>query len=415
MSAVISTMGLNVSAIREDFPILQQLINGKPLVYLDSTATSQKPESVLRAMNEYYERTNANVHRGVYTIAEQATEQYEAARKKVQKFINAKSWREIVFTRNATEALNLVAYAWGRVNVHAGDEVIITAMEHHSNIVPWQLLCQEKGATLKHIPVDANGLLELDALDSLLTDRTRLVCVVHVSNVLGTINPLDTIIPRAHAAGALTVIDGAQAAPHMPVDVQALGCDFYAFSGHKMLGPTGSGGLYARRALLESMPPFLAGGDMIREVHLDHSLWNELPYKFEAGTPAIAEAIGLGAAVDYLNALGMANVREHERELTAYALEKLQTVPGVSILGPLDANKRGGVIAFDFPDVHPHDLAAVLDREGICVRAGHHCAMPLHEQYGLAATTRASFYVYNTAEEVDYLAEKLAKVHQIFK
>lgn len=408
-------MGLNVSAIREDFPILQQLINGKPLVYLDSTATSQKPESVLRAMNEYYERTNANVHRGVYTIAEQATEQYEAARKKVQKFINAKSWREIVFTRNATEALNLVAYAWGRVNVHAGDEVIITAMEHHSNIVPWQLLCQEKGATLKHIPVDANGLLELDALDSLLTDRTRLVCVVHVSNVLGTINPLDTIIPRAHAAGALTVIDGAQAAPHMPVDVQALGCDFYAFSGHKMLGPTGSGGLYARRALLESMPPFLAGGDMIREVHLDHSLWNELPYKFEAGTPAIAEAIGLGAAVDYLNALGMANVREHERELTAYALEKLQTVPGVSILGPLDANKRGGVIAFDFPDVHPHDLAAVLDREGICVRAGHHCAMPLHEQYGLAATTRASFYVYNTAEEVDYLAEKLAKVHQIFK
>lgn len=408
-------MGLNVSAIREDFPILQQMINGKPLVYLDSTATSQKPESVLRAMNEYYERTNANVHRGVYTIAEQATEQYEAARKKVQKFINAKSWREIVFTRNATEALNLVAYAWGRVNVHAGDEVIITAMEHHSNIVPWQLLCQEKGATLKHIPVDANGLLELDALDSLLTDRTRLVCVVHVSNVLGTINPLDTIIPRAHAAGALTVIDGAQAAPHMPVDVQALGCDFYAFSGHKMLGPTGSGGLYARRALLESMPPFLAGGDMIREVHLDHSLWNELPYKFEAGTPAIAEAIGLGAAVDYLNALGMANVREHERELTAYALEKLQTVPGVSILGPLDANKRGGVIAFDFPDVHPHDLAAVLDREGICVRAGHHCAMPLHEQYGLAATTRASFYVYNTAEEVDYLAEKLAKVHQIFK
>lgn len=408
-------MGLNVSAIREDFPILQQLINGKPLVYLDSTATSQKPESVLRAMNEYYERTNANVHRGVYTIAEQATEQYEAARKKVQKFINAKSWREIVFTRNATEALNLVAYAWGRVNVHAGDEVIITAMEHHSNIVPWQLLCQEKGATLKHIPVDANGLLELDALDSLLTDRTRLVCVVHVSNVLGTINPLDTIIPRAHAAGALTVIDGAQAAPHMPVDVQALGCDFYAFSGHKMLGPTGSGGLYARRALLENMPPFLAGGDMIREVHLDHSLWNELPYKFEAGTPAIAEAIGLGAAVDYLNALGMANVREHERELTAYALEKLQTVPGVSILGPLDANKRGGVIAFDFPDVHPHDLAAVLDREGICVRAGHHCAMPLHEQYGLAATTRASFYVYNTAEEVDYLAEKLAKVHQIFK
>lgn len=408
-------MGLNVSAIREDFPILQQLINGKPLVYLDSTATSQKPESVLRAMNEYYERTNANVHRGVYTIAEQATEQYEAARKKVQKFINAKSWREIVFTRNATEALNLVAYAWGRVNVHAGDEVIITAMEHHSNIVPWQLLCQEKGATLKHIPVDANGLLELDALDSLLTDRTRLVCVVHVSNVLGTINPLDTIIPRAHAAGALTVIDGAQAAPHMPVDVQALGCDFYAFSGHKMLGPTGSGGLYARRALLESMPPFLAGGDMIREVHLDHSLWNELPYKFEAGTPAIAEAIGLGAAVDYLNALGMGHVREHERELTAYALEKLQTVPGVSILGPLDANKRGGVIAFDFPDVHPHDLAAVLDREGICVRAGHHCAMPLHEQYGLAATTRASFYVYNTAEEVDYLAEKLAKVHQIFK
>ncbi|MCI0475304.1 MAG: cysteine desulfurase [Anaerolineales bacterium] len=406
--------GLNVSAIREDFPILQQQVHGKPLVYLDSAATSQKPDAVIRAMDAYYRTTNANIHRGVYSLAEQATEQYEGARHKIQKFINAKSYREIIYTRNATEAINLVAYAWGRANIQAGDEIVSTVLEHHANIVPWQLLAKEKNARLKFIGADAQGLLRADDIATLITAQTKLVAVTMASNVVGTLTPIRSIIERAHAVGARVIVDAAQAVPHMAVDVQTLDCDFLAFSGHKMLGPF-VGILYGKRALLEKMEPFLSGGDMIREVHLEYSTWNDLPWKFEAGTPAIAEAIGLGAAVDYLTALGMDNVRAHEREVTAYALDQLRAIQGIRILGPLDPEQRGGVIAFSIPEAHPHDVAQIFDREGICVRGGHHCAMPLHDYYGLSATTRASFYVYNAPEEIDKLVETIKKVQQIFK
>lgn len=407
-------IGLNVAAIREDFPILQQRINGKPLIYLDSAATSQKPEAVIRAMDTYYRQTNANIHRGVYTLAEQATEQYEGARRKIQKFINAKSYREIIYTRNATEAINLVAYSWGRANIHEGDSIVVTLLEHHANLVPWQRLAKEKNARLEFIGVDEEGRWRAEDIETRITEKTKLVAATMASNVAGTLTPIQTLIARAHAVGACAVVDAAQAVPHLPVDVQALDCDFLAFSGHKMLGPF-VGILYGKRALLEAMEPFLAGGDMIREVHLDSAKWNELPWKFEAGTPAIAEAIGLGAAVDYLTALGMDNVRAHERELTAYALDKFRTLDGVRVLGPQDAAERGGVIAFDITGVHPHDVAQIFDREGICVRAGHHCAMPLHEHYGLAATTRASFYIYNTPDEIDQLVETIKKVQQVFK
>lgn len=409
-----SQPGLNVSAIREDFPILQQTVNGKPLVYLDSTSTSQKPEAVLRAMDEYYRRFNANVHRGVYYLAEEATARFEGARKKIQKFINAKSYREIVYTRNATEALNLVAYTWARQNIRAGDEIVTTLLEHHSNIVPWQLLAREKNATLQFIEVDDQARLRPDHIEQFITAKTKLVAVTMMSNVAGTITPLKAIIERAHAVGAVVVVDGAQGVPHSPVDVQALDCDFLAFSGHKMLGPF-LGILYGKRALLEAMPPFLGGGDMIREVYRDRATWNELPHKFEAGTPAIAEAVGMGAAIDYLNTLGMENVRAHERDLIAYALRKFRELDGVRVIGPQDPEQRGAVLSFDLAGVHPHDVAQIFDREGLCVRAGHHCAMPLHEHYGLAATTRASFYVYNTPEEVDKLVETISKVRQIFK
>ncbi len=410
----IKTKGLNVAAIREDFPILQQTVNGKPLIYLDSAATTQKPEAVIQAMDEYYHKYNANVHRGVYALAEEATARYEGARKKIQKFINAKSYREIVYTRNTTESINLVAYAWGRKNIHAGDEIVTTLLEHHSNIVPWQLLAKEKGAALKFIDVDENGLLRGEQIETLVTEKTKLVAATMASNVTGTLTPIKQIIERAHAVGAVCVVDAAQSVPHMPVDVQSLDADFLAFSGHKMLGPF-VGILYGKRALLEAMDPFLGGGDMIREVFMDHSTWNELPWKFEAGTPAIMEGIAMSAAIDYLNALGMDHVRAHERDLAAYALDKMRDVEGVRIVGPLDADQRGGVIAFAVPEVHPHDVAQIFDREGICVRAWHHCAMPLHEHYGLAATTRASFYVYNAPEEIDKLVETLAKVRQIFR
>lgn len=404
---------LNASDLREDFPILQQLVHGKPLVYLDSAATSQKPESVIAAFDTYYRTTNANIHRGIYTLAEQATEQYENARKRVQKFINAKSWREIIWTRNATEALNLVAYSWGRSNINAGDEIVISLLDHHSNIVPWQLLAHEKNATLKHIPVDGQGRLDLDNLDQIITGKTRLVAVTMMSNVTGAITPLDKIISRAHAVGAVVVIDAAQGAPHLPIDVRALDTDFLAFSGHKMLGPF-VGVLYGKRALLEAMPPFLGGGDMIRQVELYNSTWNDLPHKFEAGTPAIAEAIAFGAAIDYLEALGMENVRAHEMELTAYALEKLADVPTLHVIGPTNTAERGGLTSFEMQGIHPHDIAAILDRDAICIRAGHHCAQPLHDHYNLAATARASFYVYNTPEEIDRLVASLQNVRKMF-
>ncbi|MCX7838575.1 MAG: SufS family cysteine desulfurase, partial [Anaerolineae bacterium] len=342
------------------------------------------------------------------------TEQYEGARRKIQKFINAKSYREIIYTRNATEAINLVAYTWGRANIREGDSIVVTLLEHHANLVPWQRLAKEKNARLEFIGVDDEGRWCAEDIETRITERTKLVAATMASNVAGTITPIQTLIARAHAVGARVMVDAAQAVPHLPVDVQALDCDFLAFSGHKMLGPF-VGILYGKRALLEEMEPFLAGGDMIREVHLDSAKWNELPWKFEAGTPAIAEAIGLGVAVDYLMALGMENVRAHEQELTAYALEKFRALDGVRIVGPQNATERGGVIAFDIAGVHPHDVAQIFDREGICVRAGHHCAMPLHEHYGLAATTRASFYIYNTPDEVDQLVETIKKVQQVFR
>jgi len=409
------TAPFDVQAIRADFPVLQQEVRpGVPLVYLDSTASSQKPVQVIEAMNHYYRTTHANVHRGIYQLSEAATEAYEAARKKVKAFVNAASWREIVFTRNATESINLVAQTWGRVNLGVGDVVLISEMEHHSNIVPWQLVAAEKGFSLRAIPVLDNGLLDLDAYARFLREgAVKLVAITHMSNVLGTINPIVDMARQAHEAGALILLDGAQSVPHMPVDVQALDVDFLAFSGHKMLGPTGIGVLYGRRTLLEAMPPFMGGGDMIRKVRLSGSEWNDLPYKFEAGTPSIAEAVGLGAAVDYLSGVGMDKIQAYDHQLIAYALDRLVEVPGVRVYGP-DADHKGAVAAFTVNGLHPHDVAQLLDAEGVAVRAGHHCAMPLHERFNLPATARASFYLYNTLAEVDALIEALYKVKQVF-
>jgi cysteine desulfurase/selenocysteine lyase len=404
---------LDVARLRADFPILRQLIHGKPLVFLDSAASSQKPESVIRALDEYYREYNANVHRGVYQISERATARMEEARVKLARFINAPSPRQMIFTRNTTEAINLVAASWGRQNVGPGDVIVLTEMEHHSNLVPWQALAQEKGARLEFIPVDDAGRLRLEALDTLLTERVKLVAVTHVSNTLGTINPVAEIIRRAHAVGAVALVDGAQSVPHMPVDVQALDCDFLAFSGHKMIGPMGVGGLYGRRSLLERMPPFLYGGSMIRTVGLRESTWNELPWKFEAGTPSAGDAIGLGVAVDYLTGIGMAAIRQHEQELVEYALPRLAAVPGVTLYGPRGED-RAGVISFTLDGIHPHDLASILDREGIAVRAGHHCCQPLMARYGLVATARASFYLYTTPEEVDALVAALHHAREVF-
>jgi cysteine desulfurase/selenocysteine lyase len=390
-------------------------MNGRPLVYLDSTATSQKPLPVIQAMDEYYRAYNANVHRGIYQLSERASAAYEEARKKVAHFINAKSWREVVFTRNATESINLVAYTWGRRNIKAGDTILLTEMEHHANLVPWQQLAAETGAHLAFIPVDEGGCCDMVTFDRLIShDSVKLVAVTQMSNVMGTVTPVGEIAAKAHAAGATVLIDGAQAVPHMPTDVQAFDVDFLAFSGHKMLGPTGIGVLYGKRHILQEMPPFLTGGDMIRQVTFEGAEWNELPWKFEAGTPAIAEAIGLGAAVDYLNALGMHNVRMHEIELTSYAIKRLGQVEGLRIYGPHDPTARGGAVAFTLGDIHPHDIASVLDHEGISIRAGHHCAMPLHQKLGLSATARASFYVYTCQSEIDRLAEALDKVRELF-
>ncbi|MBV7339445.1 cysteine desulfurase [Chloroflexi bacterium TSY] len=399
--------------IRQDFPILQREVNGKRLVYLDNAASSQKPESVIQALDEYYRRTNSNVHRGVHTLSEEATAQYETARLRIARFINAPSDKQVIFTRGTTESINLVAQTWGRTNLGPDDEVLITEMEHHANIVPWQILRDQIGFTLRYIPVNTNGLLELDNLDTLINEQTKLVCFVHASNVLGTINPVQTLVAAARAVGAKVLIDAAQSVPHMPVDVQALDVDFLAFSGHKMCGPTGIGVLYGKRDLLDAMPPYQGGGDMIRTVTMGGSTWNDLPYKFEAGTPAIAEAIGLGAAVDYLNQVGMGWIHQHEQALTHYAYEKLSQVEGVRILGP-EAESRGGLISFTVEGVHPHDLSAVLDNDGIAIRAGHHCAQPIHDKYDIVASARASFYLYNTVEEIDQLATSVEKATEIF-
>ncbi len=406
---------LDPAVVRRDFPILSTQVRGHPLVYLDSASTSQKPQAVIDAVDEFYGQYNANVHRGIYTIGERSTAAYERARATVARFINAPDAHEIVFTRNATEAINLVAYSWGRQHIGRGDVIVLTEMEHHANLVPWQILVQERDADLEFIPITDDGLLRLEVLEVLLRLKPRLVAFTHVSNTLGTINPVAQMVEMAHAAGALVLVDGAQAVPHVPVDVQALGADFYVFSGHKMLAPTGSGALWARRELLEAMPPFLAGGEMIREVHLRRSEWNEVPWKFEAGTPDIAAAIGFGAAADYLLALGMGRVREHERALLEYALAVLpRELPDLQLYGPLDPNLRGGVIPFNVPGVHPHDVAQVLDRFGIAVRAGHHCTMPLHERLDLAATARASFNVYTTRDDIDALVAGLHEVEKLF-
>lgn len=407
-------MPFNPYEIRKDFPILQRKTHDSvPLVYLDSTATSQKPLAVIEAMNAYYRRSNANIHRGVHTLAEEATAMYEAAREKIAKFINAPSARQIIYTRNTTESINLVAYTWARANLKAGDLVILTEMEHHSNLVPWYILQDERGIQFDFISVTEDGLLDLDSYRSLLARTPKLVAFTHMSNVLGTINPAADIIRLAHAAGAITVVDAAQSVPHLKVDVQALDADFLAFSAHKMCGPTGIGALYGKAELLEAMPPFLGGGDMIKEVKLRSFKPNNLPHKFEAGTPAIAEAVGFGAAVDYLTKVGMENIAAHEHEITEYALERLEEIPGVKLFGP-SADKKGGVTAFTLAGVHPHDVAQILDRDGIAVRAGHHCAQPLHEKFGIPATSRASFYLYNTKEEVDKLVDGLYKVKELF-
>jgi cysteine desulfurase/selenocysteine lyase len=405
----------SAAEIRQDFPILARQVHGKPLIYLDSAASSQKPLAVIEAMDTYYKSYNANVHRGVYEISEDATAAMESARLKVARFINARQSKQIIFTRNTSESINLVAYSWGSANIHAGDVIVLTEMEHHSNLVPWQLLAQRTGAQLEFIPLTDDGLLRLDVYAQLLKLQPKMVAFTHMSNVLGTINPVREMTEQAHAVGATVLIDAAQSVPHLPVDVQALDVDFLCFSAHKMLGPTGIGVLYGKREILAAMPPFLGGGEMIRTVHLRESTWNDLPWKFEAGTPAIAESIGLGAAIDYLNALGMENVRQHEREITAYALEQLRSVPGLTIFGP-EVEQRGGVIAFTLGDVHPHDLASILDQEvGVAIRAGHHCAQPLAERYGVTATARASFYVYTIPSDIDTLVQGLHKALSIFQ
>ena len=407
-------MDFDVSRIRADFPILNREIRpGVPVVYLDSTATSQKPFAVIEAMDEFYCQSNANIHRGVHTLAEEATALYEAAREKVAKFVNAPLSKQVIFTRNTTESINLVAYTWARANLHDGDLIILTEMEHHSNLVPWHILKAERNIRLEFIPVTEEGLLDLDAFRTLLDQGPKLVSFTHMSNVLGTINPAAEIIRLAHEAGAVTLVDGAQSVPHFAVDVQAMDADFLAFSAHKMLGPTGIGALYGKIELLEKMPPFLGGGDMIKTVHLREFVPNSLPHKFEAGTSAIAEAVGFGAAVDYLTEVGMAAVSAHEHDITEYALERLEEVPGLKLFGP-DAQAKGGVASFTFDGVHPHDVAQILDRDGVAVRAGHHCAQPLHEKFGISATTRASFYLYTTREEVDKLIEGIYKVKEIF-
>ena len=407
-----SMPGLDLAQIRADFPILAQHINGKNLVYLDNAATSQKPRAVIDAITRYYEQINANIHRGVHTLSVRATEAHDTARLTVRRFVNAADTREIIFVRGATEAINLVAQTYGRKHVAAGDEVLITAMEHHSNIVPWQILCEEKGAHLRVAPIDDSGELRLDEFEKLIGPRTKIVAVTHVSNALGTVVPLREMIEMAHKRGVPVLVDGAQAVPHIPVDVQALNCDFYAFSGHKVYGPTGIGVLYGKRALLDAMPPYQGGGDMISSVTFAKTTYNHLPFKFEAGTPDIAGAIALGAALEYIGGLGMDNVAAHEHELLTYASEQVGALEGVRLIGT--ASMRAGVLSFVMDGVHPHDLGTILDREGIAIRTGHHCAQPVMERFDIPATARASFAVYNTKEEVDALVAGIRKAREVF-
>lgn len=407
-------MAFDIQKIRDNFPTLtREVYPGVPLIYLDSTATSHKPEAVLAAMDGYYRRSNANIHRGVHTLAEEATTLYEDARERIARFINAPAARQVIYTRNTTESINLVAYSWARANLQSGDLLIATEMEHHSNLVPWHMLAAERGVRLEFIPVTEDGLLDLDEYRKLLTLGPKLVAFTHMSNVLGTINPAKEIIRLAHEAGAITLLDGAQSVPHFAVDVQDLDVDFLAFSAHKMVGPTGIGVLYGKKDLLDAMPPFMGGGDMIKTVHLRSFTANTIPYKFEAGTPAIAEAVGFGAAVDYLVSIGMDAIAAHEHAITEYALERLEEIPGLRVFGP-SADKKGGVASFVLDGIHPHDVAQILDRDGIAVRAGHHCAQPLHEKFNIPATSRASFYLYSTTEEVDKLVEGIYKVKKYF-
>jgi cysteine desulfurase/selenocysteine lyase len=404
---------LDVARIRADFPVLQRTVGDKPLVYLDSAATSQKPRQVIDAESEFYANHNANAHRGLYLLAEEATQMYEDARAKLAGFIGAPDPATIVFTRGTTESTNLVAYAWARRSLREGDEILLTDMEHHSNIVPWQLAARDTGAVLRYLPLTDDGLLDLSDLGSLLTERTKLLAVTGMSNSLGTLPPLRQLTDAAHVVGAIVLVDGAQLVPHVPVDVSDLGCDFLTISGHKMLGPTASGGLYGRLDLLESMDAFLSGGHMIDEVFHERATWNVVPYKFEAGTMNIAQEVGLGAAIDYLEGLGMDAVRRHEEEITAYAIERLLEA-GATVYGPRDVAVRGGAVSFWYKEVHPHDLATILNEEGIAIRAGHHCNQLVMRRYGVPATARASFYVYNTTEEVDVLVEALAKAEDVF-
>ncbi|NIM13563.1 MAG: SufS family cysteine desulfurase [Candidatus Aminicenantes bacterium] len=403
---------LNLEALKADFPVLQQVINDKPLVYFDNAATTQKPRVVIERMRTYYEMENSNVHRGVHTLSQRATDAYENARETVRAFINAAHSKEIIFVRGATEAINLVARSFGQKYIKKGDEILISAMEHHSNIVPWQMVCEEKGARLRVIPMNRKGELNMDAFTRLLGTNTRLVAVTHVSNALGTVNPVSEIIEMAHRKGIPVLVDGAQSVPHMPVDVRELGCDFFVFSGHKMYGPTGIGVLYGRAELLEEMPPYQGGGDMIRSVTFDKTTFNGLPYRFEAGTPNIAGAVGLAAAVEYLNSIGMDQVAAHEKALLDYATNRLLQLEGLTIFG--NAKRKAGVISFLFNDVHPHDIGTILDQEGVAIRTGHHCAQPVMDFFSISATARASFGLYNTTQEIDRFIDALKKIKEVF-
>ncbi len=407
-----STKALDVARIREDFPILKQTVNGKPLVYLDNAATSQKPQSVIDALVDYYSTENSNVHRGVHTLSQLATDDYEAARSKIRQFINAAEDHEIIYVRGTTEGINLVAQTYGRQNVGPGDEIIISTMEHHSNIVPWQILCEEKGAQLKIIPINDAGELMIDEYEKLLGPRTKLVSIVHQSNALGTINPMQTIIEMAHNQGTPVLVDGAQSVPHMAIDVQKMDCDFFVFSGHKLYGPTGIGVLYGKTELLNAMSPYQSGGEMIRSVTFEKTLYNVLPHKFEAGTPNIAGSIGLGAAVDYVNQLGIDRINAYEKELLEYGTDCLSKIGGLKIIGT--ARDKGGILSFTLGDVHPHDIGSILDSQGIAIRTGHHCAQPVMERYGIPATARASLAFYNTKEEIDSLVEGIDRVLEVF-